>query len=343
MYKYLLLLIFFILTSVGLGQDSLFTSISGDTLTIHHEQTERNCGAEFTYDVDLTDNLITITEVDTGAMAFCMCFFDLSVSLTDLNPGTYQIDVWSDDLGNDPIFHGSLDVNFGVLGLISQEESECLATRDDTSFIELLVSGNSLNLFWNTPLLNCGLEPTWMGWLTNDTFHVTMQDSGLPADCVCPFELSASFGSFHSGTYTLDFWNGEYGYPQFHIAARRDGPVIAGGYQSPCYNPTSNANPGIALLPDAPWIDVKCYPNPFNSQISIAYEIQNPEELEILIYDITGSFITCLRSRSWIEEGKHIATWSGIGQQGESLGSGVYLLAFRGYSNTTVNRLILLN
>lgn len=343
MYKNIFILSFFFLAILGFGQDSLFTTISGDTLSIHHNQTQRNCGALFSFDVEILENLITVTEVDTGDQAWCMCYFDLEVSLTGLDAGAYRIDVWSNDIGNDPLFHGSMNVNLGGLGLTGQDDSDCLAAREDTSFIELSVLGNTLNLFWNTPLLNCALEPTWSGWLTGDTFHVAMQDTGLPADCICPFELSATFASFQSGTYILDFWDGEYDYPEFTISALRDELAIVDSYQSPCYDPTSIYGDESGTYPLAHILDVSCYPNPFNNQVSISYQIETSEHLEILIYDIRGNYTSSLRSLAPIEPGSYETSWSALDNHRQMLGSGIYLLVFKGSLTTKVNRLILLN
>ena len=342
MYKRFALLAFLFLTHTGFSQDSLFTTISGDTLTIHHQQTERNCAALFTYEVEMLANLITVTEVDTGDQVWCMCHFDLEVSLIGLDPGTYQIDVWSNDLGSEPIFHGSLSVNLGGLELTRQVASDCLTTRDDTSFIELSISGDTLALFWDTPLLNCALEPAWSGWLTEDTFHVAMQDTGMPADCICPFELSASFASFGPGTYTLDFWNGEYGYPQFNISGLRDGFAIVNSYQSPCYDPTSISWDESDGLPQSSRMDVTCYPNPFNHQVSISLTTSNNEDLEVLIYDIKGNLISTLMPRSRVEAGEFELTWKGVNEQNMPSSSGVYLLVLRGNYATRASRLVLL-
>ena len=345
MYKIILILIalftvmFFSTVS---AQDSLYTSFSGDTLTIHHDRTERNCVALFTWDVNISDNLITVTEVDTGDQAWCMCYFDLEVSLTGLNPGSYQIDIWSNNIGSDPIFHGSLDLVWGNLAVTGQEESDCLPMRDDTSFVELSVNGDTLNLFWNTPLVNCIFMPVWSGWLEADTFHVTMVDTGPPVDCVCPFEVEVSFASFLPGTYTLDFWDGEYGYPEFNISGLRDGPTISDEYQSSCYNITSLHEEENTQRPDNVLVDIQSYPNPFNSQTMITYRVIDVVDLNVLIYNIDGSLVQTLTQHSQTQPGTYNVTWSGNNSMGSAASSGVYLLVFQYGTESSVSRLLLL-
>ncbi|MBC8375082.1 MAG: T9SS type A sorting domain-containing protein [FCB group bacterium] len=345
MHKKILILTSLLLlipASRSCAQDSLYTSISGDTLTIHHDETERNCAALFTWDVNIVDNLITVTEVDTGDQAWCMCTFDLEVGLTGLDPGSYQIDVWSNDIGSDPIFHGSLNLDWGNLSTTGHAESDCLNLRDDTSFVELSVSGDTLNLFWNTPMLNCIFMPVWSGWLDADTFRVAMVDTGPPVDCICPFEVEASFASFAPGTYTLDFWNGEYGYPQFNISGLRDGLAISGEYQSPCYNITTISEEEDIQKPDQVLVDVQSYPNPFNSQTMITYRVLDVVDLSIQIYSIEGSFVQTIARHSQTQPGRYNISWSGINASGEAVGSGVYLLVIQYGTESSVNRLLLL-
>ncbi len=343
MYNKILILTSLILLILFLPvytQDTLYTTVNSDTLTIHHDGTERNCAALFTWDVEIVDNLITATQVDTGDQAWCMCYFDLEVSLTGLDPGSYQIDVWSDDLGFNPVFHGSLNLDWGNLSAVEQDESECLTRRDDTSFVELSVYGDTLNLFWNTPLLNCIFMPVWNGWIISDTFHVTMVDTGPPVDCICPFVSEVSFAPFPPGTYTLDFWNGEYGYPEFTISGLRNGFEIIGDYQSPCYNITGIDKGSSKLGPQKFLMGIQTYPNPFNAQIIISYQVINNVELDIQIYNIDGSLVQTLSQHSLVAPGTYELTWQGKDYTGKSVNSGVYFLVFHSGSGTSVRRLL---
>ncbi len=342
MYKIILILISLLLASIGFSQDSLYTSISGDTLTIHHDRTERNCAALFVWDVNILDNLITVTEVDTGDQAWCMCYFDLAVSLTGINPGTYQIDVWSDDIGYDPIFHGSLDLVWAGLSVAGQQESDCIMMREDTSFVELSVNGDALNLFWNTPLLNCIFMPVWNGWLSADTFHVTMVDTGPLVDCICPFEVDVLFASFLPGTYTLDFWDGEYGYPEFNIAGFRDGLEISGDYQSPCYNILALDDGVLTQVPNQVLADIQFYPNPFNAQTTISYQVMEAVDLELQIYSIDGTLVRTLIQHSQTQPGIYSNSWDGGDAEGSPVSSGVYFLVFRYGTESSASRLLLL-
>ena len=106
--------------------------------------------------------------------------------------------------------------------LVAQTISDCEFQYPDPS-LNLEVNGNTMTLTMIHPELNCCLEPVWDGLLDGTVFHVTMTDVGDPCDCVCSFELSASFAPFLPGTYTLDFLPELFGNPVFIIPGRESG------------------------------------------------------------------------------------------------------------------------
>ncbi len=94
--------IFILLFNFAFGQsDVLWTEVTGDTATIHHENTERNCGALFYFSISFIDsNIIQVAEVDTGDMAFCYCEFDLALTIGGLSAGTWTAEIYGQDLDN---------------------------------------------------------------------------------------------------------------------------------------------------------------------------------------------------------------------------------------------------
>ncbi len=76
----------------------------------------------------------------------------------------------------------------------------------------------------------------------------------------------------------------------------------------------------------------KCYPNPFATRVSIAYEVAAVEGAEsttsIAVYDISGKLI-----RTLVEEakapGKYVVEWDGTDSRGVPVASGVYLTSLR--------------
>ncbi len=329
-------MLFLLITGVYSQSDSIYTTIDADTVTIWHTGSTRNCCSIFNMDVTVNDSIITVTEIASGDLCWCECIFDLSVSITGLDPGNYTVEVF----GTDTIYQtywGSTSFSIDSIAVLGTITSECLNARDDTTFLNVNVLGDTLNLYWNTPMLNCCLEPLWDGWLDGDTFHVTMTDTGLPCDCNCPFELDVSFGPFAAGNYYLDFWNGDYGYPQFTVGnVYRDEIVIVNQNQSDCYSLGIGDNP----YPED-FILLKAYPNPFNPAVTIPFILSRDEFVILTIYDILGREITTL-VQTTKAAGYNTVQWDGTNRASKAVVSGVYLCRMQAGDYSRTQKIILL-
>ncbi len=119
------------------AQESIYTEVFGDTVIIHHNQVQRNCGALYRIDYELEDDfLLNIFEVDTGLPAYCLCIFDLSVTLNDLPAGTYTANIYDVEDGGagDTTFCGTTEFNILNGGFISKKlsdfQSACYSVSD---------------------------------------------------------------------------------------------------------------------------------------------------------------------------------------------------------------------
>ncbi|MBA4312238.1 MAG: hypothetical protein C0417_06380 [Chlorobiaceae bacterium] len=76
-------------------QDSVYATVSNDTVAIWNTDINDNCGARYTFSIVLLDsNVIIITEIDTGDVAYCRCTFDLQFQLIGLGNGHYDVEVY---------------------------------------------------------------------------------------------------------------------------------------------------------------------------------------------------------------------------------------------------------
>lgn len=75
------------------------------------------------------------------------------------------------------------------------------------------------------------------------------------------------------------------------------------------------------------------YPNPFNPTTNIAFNISQPAQVEIDIYNVKGQKIKTL-TRQQYEKGKHILIWNGKDEQTRSVASGVYFYKMQVDGNT---------
>jgi len=66
------------------------------------------------------------------------------------------------------------------------------------------------------------------------------------------------------------------------------------------------------------------YPNPFNPSTTIKYSLPKSEQVDLIIYTITGEKVKTLVSDK-IEAGYHSVQWNGVNDQGLSVASGIYI------------------
>lgn len=66
------------------------------------------------------------------------------------------------------------------------------------------------------------------------------------------------------------------------------------------------------------------YPNPFNPQTVIAFELPTAATVSLRVYDLAGRLVATLVEGAAVA-GTHTATWTGRGDDGLPVGSGVYL------------------
>ncbi|MBD3386985.1 T9SS type A sorting domain-containing protein [candidate division KSB1 bacterium] len=65
------------------------------------------------------------------------------------------------------------------------------------------------------------------------------------------------------------------------------------------------------------------YPNPFNPTTTIAFQLTQPAEVLINIYDIRGRLVKTLVHGQWTT-GEHHIPWNGINQHGQLVATGIY-------------------
>jgi len=107
------------------------------------------------------------------------------------------------------------------------------------------------------------------------------------------------------------------------------------------YNPNSmsiNPNPSdtpkyVRLYPN--------YPNPFNSNTTIWYDLNDSQQLNITIYNIIGKEVVTLREE-YQPPGNYSAEWNGRDDADREVASGVYLLRITGGSQQQVRKMLLI-
>jgi len=68
------------------------------------------------------------------------------------------------------------------------------------------------------------------------------------------------------------------------------------------------------------------FPNPFNPQTAIAFELAQQSAVSVHIYDLSGRLVKVLASRRVMAAGPHQVSWAGVQESGQAVSSGVYLV-----------------
>ncbi|MCX6234190.1 MAG: hypothetical protein NT175_05610 [Bacteroidetes bacterium] len=133
--KKMIFLAVFVLTSLlVMGQDrNIYAEVNGNEVTLWQTNAERNCGALYMMQCTLNDYHLQWLQQDTGLAAFCLCYFDMSVTVGPLSPGIYSADVYHTEISApDTLFYdGSTSFTISksalrdTINIIDQYQSDC--------------------------------------------------------------------------------------------------------------------------------------------------------------------------------------------------------------------------
>ncbi|MCD4829933.1 MAG: T9SS type A sorting domain-containing protein [Candidatus Cloacimonetes bacterium] len=100
-----------------------------------------------------------------------------------------------------------------------------------------------------------------------------------------------------------------------------------------------------------PWTDTdedavalrgsRLYPNPFNPQTTLSFDLATPAHVSVVVYDVRGRRVRQLSDDN-LPAGAHSLLWNGLDEQGNAVGSGVYLLRLQSGDSTSVFKAALL-
>ena len=71
--------------------------------------------------------------------------------------------------------------------------------------------------------------------------------------------------------------------------------------------------------------ELQCYPNPFNPELTISFDLQEQKEVKLDIYNIKGQKVKSLVNETYRPENYNII-WKGDNVMGQKVSSGIYLI-----------------
>ncbi|MCC7261318.1 MAG: T9SS type A sorting domain-containing protein [Candidatus Latescibacteria bacterium] len=84
------------------------------------------------------------------------------------------------------------------------------------------------------------------------------------------------------------------------------------------------------------------FPNPFNPETTISFDLKSAVVVELSIYDMAGQHIRTLVSGQALSAGSYSYHWDGLDDSGAKVGSGVYLYHLKSGEFTSVKKMALL-
>ncbi len=82
------------------------------------------------------------------------------------------------------------------------------------------------------------------------------------------------------------------------------------------------------------------YPNPFNPQTTVAFDLSRADHARVMIYDVQGRVVRRLVDES-LPAGRHETVWQGRDDNGRSVSSGVYFARLEATSGHGMTKLVL--
>ncbi len=101
--------------------------------------------------------------------------------------------------------------------------------------------------------------------------------------------------------------------------------------------PVSNGQNEIAKFS----VELSVYPNPFNPETNLAFNLKNDSKVNIAIYNIRGQKVRTLTDRHFTS-GNHSVKWNGKNDNNADSSSGVYFARIITESGTAIQKLIMM-
>jgi predicted outer membrane repeat protein len=327
----------------GGGIYCLYSSPSLENLTITDNSAVRNGGGIFCNDSSPGLENVTITDNSAefyGGGIFCSdnSSPDLeNVTIADNSAernggGIYCSDYSSLGLENVTITDNSADLGGGIYYLDNCSSSlmNCILWNNSPREIEFANYENPNTITIAYSDIDGGED----GIQTSNNGTVNWLDGNIDAD---PIFLEAEIRDYHLtvGSPCIDAGIAYYEYEGEVLVDISEDQYFCnapdmGAYESP-YISFHNNNE-IEPVKD----NVTIYPNPFNPETNILFELATGSNVLIEIFNIKGQKVTTLVNEH-LNTGSHKVTWNA-----ENYGSGIYLLRFNNTKKSEIKKLILL-
>lgn len=107
------------------------------------------------------------------------------------------------------------------------------------------------------------------------------------------------------------------------------------------YDVTVSVKQPVETAAPANFTLMQNYPNPFNPTTSIRFDLNQPAETELSIYNAQGELVKTIAS-GYFSAGSHIAFWNGSDKNGSVVASGIYFYRLKTGKTNVSKKMMLL-
>ncbi len=191
--------------------EQIMIEVVENDVIVTHQNAFYNCCFLIKADVTQNEYDIRLDETTSGDPCRCMCYFDVTTMICDLAPGTYNISYYNAD---GEYMGGGEAVVLSPGKLVGHTQSGCLEAlflgkgvgNNGTVYFE--VNHDTLIMRHDSSVYHCAAiiaitliqEGSVLNFVEEDT-------SSVPANCICPFDLTATVAGLQAGWYTAKVWN----------------------------------------------------------------------------------------------------------------------------------------
>ncbi|MBN2227470.1 MAG: hypothetical protein JW763_08900 [candidate division Zixibacteria bacterium] len=185
------------------GDDTMYVSVAGYDLHIHHDNAYYDCCLGYWTGNSIDMNHITVYQFDSIPECDCYCYFNLESVFHTEYAGSYVVTLIG--LEGDTVGIDTAEVTGEEAFTHEETQSGCLeyAKDDPTDTVFFEVVGNDLHTFHRNAYYNCGLAYLVEYKVADFHIRATEADTGMPADCICYFNLKSVLYDLPDGEYTV--------------------------------------------------------------------------------------------------------------------------------------------
>ena len=245
-----------------------------------------------------------------GSMYSSVIFLDSLITMLGQHTAIYM--TWGRPHGGQWCQGDYCSINFeNYFQMQDSVSASCRMIADSISAL-LLPAGDA----WAVARSRDSTVDLWQ----SDEVHATLKGSYLAA-CV----FYATF--YRASPVGLSFTAGLLPQDALFLQQAADSTVLAIGDETP------NRPKSYAIYQN--------FPNPFNSETNIAFELPHEEFVRLAIYDVGGRLVRRLEDGR-LTTGRHEINWDSKDENGKSVSSGVYFsILDAGHTNQAIKLLLL--